>query len=271
MSPIDVTQAILVQKARPDPSQGSQRLALFDEDGNPVEFTTRTNSMLTGLTDVTGDPGIGKAPVSDESGEFPLTEVATQAYVDEQVENALSRWAVLGRKLTFVSEISGLWTVTNSTVRLTPDGIVYGPYADGAVGGGSIRFHGLDGLSLSDVRNLAFHMRFTADNAPTEPYSRVFTVDPEGGKHTAIFTPATQAYPGLGPGPFQEWLASSGTWRYDDDSGDGLDSSFDDIKAAHPDDVITSVGITLGFSGGQNLTGLLRWMQINGNRYTFGN
>ncbi|MFL5660122.1 MAG: hypothetical protein ACJ8BW_02090 [Ktedonobacteraceae bacterium] len=250
------------------------KLLLFTADGTP--FVPGSGSggppgTLTDLADVTGTPGIGKAPVSDESGEFPLTEVATQAYVDQQVNDALSRWAVLGHKLTFVTELSGLWTVTNSTVRLTPDGIVYGPYADGAVGGGSIRFHGMDGLPFSAVRNLAFHMRYTADKTPTEPFSRVFTVDADGNAHNAIFTPATQAYTGLGPGPFQEWLASAGTWRYDDDPGEGFDSSFDDIKAAHGDDIITSIGVTLGFSGGQNLTGLLRSMQINGNRYTFGN
>jgi hypothetical protein len=92
-----------------------------------------------------------------------------------------------------------------------------------------------------------------------------------GDTHDAIFTPATQQYSGLGPGPFQEWVPSAGTWRYDDDPGVGMDISFDDLKVDYGDHIITSIGVTLGFSGGVNLSGLLRWMQINGNRYTFGN
>jgi hypothetical protein len=38
MSPLDITQAILVDQPRHDPSQSSQRLALFDEAGHPVAF-----------------------------------------------------------------------------------------------------------------------------------------------------------------------------------------------------------------------------------------
>jgi hypothetical protein len=36
------------------------------------------------------------------------------------------------------------------------------------------------------------------------------------------------------------------------------------------DDVITKITITLGYTAGRNLSGLLRWVQLNGNRYTFG-
>src|SRR3954470_13149864 len=134
------------------------KLVLFTEDGTP--FVPGSGSggppgTLTDLTDVTGTPGIGKAPVSDQSGAFPLTEVATQVYVDQQVSDALSRWATLREKLSFVSELNDQWAVTNPSVVMTPDGLVYGPYADGVASGGSIRFHGMDGQPLSSVRNLA--------------------------------------------------------------------------------------------------------------------
>jgi hypothetical protein len=80
-SELDVTQAILVHDYPYEPSQSSQLLALFDDKGNPVDFTSHPAggpTSLTDLTDVTGVPGIGKAPISDSSGDFPLTAVASQ-------------------------------------------------------------------------------------------------------------------------------------------------------------------------------------------------
>jgi len=79
---------------------------------------TGGSQSLTSLSDVTGEPGPGKAPVADHTGtEFPLTEVATQAYVDEQVNDALARWAVLNQRLNFVESIALPW-------RIIPGGII---------------------------------------------------------------------------------------------------------------------------------------------------
>lgn len=272
----DAGQYIVVRNPQWDDSQLSGRVGLFDENGDPIVFTTNPPGTLRELADVTDSPGSGKAPVSDDSGDFALTEVATQAYVNEQVAEALSRWAVLGRRLTFVSAVDFPWQVTNPSVVMSPDGLIFGPYADGAGAGGSIRFHGLDGQPLSVVRNLAYHMRFTTDQPVAypgaEPYLRIFTMDSVGVEHDAVFTPPTQPYPGLGAGPFQEWVATAGTWRYDDDSGEqSVGVPFGDIVATYGDHFITSIAITLGWTIGPGLTGLLRSMQINGNRYTFGN
>jgi hypothetical protein len=232
-------------------------------------------SSLTDLTDVTGDPGPGKAPIGDASGQsFPLTEVATQAYVDEQVGDALGRWAELDERLSFVDAFAAPWEASNASVVLTPDGVAYGPYADGSAAGGSLRCHGLDGQPLAAVRNLAYWMRYLDDQlalleAGAAPYARVFTEDADGVAHDAAFTPGSQTYSGLGAGPFQEFVASAGMWRYDADDGTG-GVPLADLQAAHPDDVITKITITLGYTAGRNLSGLLRWVQLNGNRYTFG-
>jgi hypothetical protein len=134
-------QYVVVKDPVWKPDQLSGKIGLFDENGDAVVFTTNPPGTLVDLADVTGTPGLGKAPVSDETGSFPLTEVATQAYVDEEVRQALSRWAVLGQKLTFVSSLDeGEWLVTNPSVVLTPDGVTYGPYSDGAAQGGSVRY-----------------------------------------------------------------------------------------------------------------------------------
>jgi len=232
------------------------------------------DSSLTDLTDVTGTPGAGKAPVDDGTSTFELTHVASQEYVDQAISDAQGRWAALGQKLSFVDTIAQPWEASNPSVVMTPDGLIFGPYADGASAGGSIRYHGLDGQPFSAVTNLAYNMRYLDDemvllHIGASPYARVFTQDTLGNTHDAVFSPGSQNYPGEGPGPFQEFVATAGMWRYDDDAGTG-GVPLADLQAAHPDDLITKITITLGFTDGTNLAGLLRWMQINGNRYTFG-
>jgi len=233
-----------------------------------------TTTSLLDLTDVTGQPGAGKSPVDDGTSNFELTHVASQEYVDQAIADANARWANLGTKLSFVDTIASPWEASNPTVVMTPDGLAYGPYADGAAAGGSIRYHGLDGQPFTAVRNLAYNMRYLDDemvllDIGASPYARIFTQDTTGGVHDAAFTPGSQIYRGLGPGPFQELVATQGMWRYDDDAGTG-GVPLTDLQAAHPDDVITKITITLGFTDGTNLNGLLRWVQINGNRYSFG-
>jgi hypothetical protein len=226
---VDVTEAIIVPLETRGPNQAAQRLALFDEQGNP----------------------------------FLLTP--------------------LGKRLNFVTELSGDWQASNPSVNMSPDGVVFGPYEDGSAAAGSIRFLGLNGQPFSVVNNLSYNMRFTDEKDKSDgcPYLRVFMKDESGNDHDAICTGNGDVLgdlmkngASLGPGPFQEYVASSGSWRYDSD--DGSDSEFGrgvslkTIQDKYGDQVITRIAITLGWSSGVNLTGLLRWMQINGNRYTFG-
>ena len=50
------------------------------------------------------------------------------------------------------------------------------------------------------------------------PYLRIFL---ESNTHDAIFNPNTQSPDDdADEGPFHEWVATSGIWRYDDDDGD---------------------------------------------------
>lgn len=176
-----------------------------------------------------------------------------------------------------VSAIAAPWEASNTSVVLTPDGVVFGPYADATGAGGSVRYHGLDGQPFSSVKNLAYNMRHTADAGLTDlgatPYLRVYTQDAQGGAHDAIFTPGSQAYPGTGVGPFQEWVATAGTWRFDSDDGSnsefGTGAPLSDVLAKYGDQTITRISITLGFTAGTNLTGLLRWVQVNGTTYAF--
>lgn len=170
-----------------------------------------------------------------------------------------------------VRGLHGSFTRTNDSVAMTPDGVAFGPYADGGAAGGSIEFDGLNGMHLSDVKSLVYYIRYTAtgdSGGVGVPYLRVFL---NNDQNDAIFSPNTQTPdPDVAEGPFHEWVATSGSWRYDDDAGTGPDESFADLLAAHGSDSISGIYVSTGFSNGQNLQALLRWMQINGTTYTFG-
>jgi hypothetical protein len=176
------------------------------------------------------------------------------------------------KQINRTQQVPGLhkqFTATNPSVSMTPDGVEFGPYADGGAAGGSIEFSGLNGMKLSDVKNLVYYMRYTAtgDSAGLGvPYLRVFL---NSDADDAIFSPNTQLPDAdIAEGPFHEWVATSGTWRYDDDGGNS-DESFSQLIADHGNDTISSIDISQGFSGGTNIASLLRWMQINGVTYNF--
>jgi hypothetical protein len=61
--------------------------------------------------------------------------------------------------------------------------------------------------------------------------------------------------------------------RYDDDSCDGVlpdQQPWSNVVAAHGSDVISGIYVTTGFTGGSNLTALLRGLNVNGHQFTFG-
>jgi hypothetical protein len=163
------------------------------------------------------------------------------------------------------------FSATNGTVKNSPDGVKFGPYADGGAEGGSICTNSLNGQPFSDVKHLAFVARYTADNntgGVGVPYLRVFL---ENDTHDAIFSPNTQSPdPDFAQGPFHTWVATAGSWRYDDDGGTGPDSPFKTIQNAHADETISGICISVGFSAGTNLSALLRTWEVNTKDYAFG-
>jgi hypothetical protein len=174
---------------------------------------------------------------------------------------------------TIVTALSVPWAATNGTVSITPDGVEFGPYADGGAAGGSVCYSGMDGNPLSDVENLAYYIRYvsTADTGGVGvPYLRVFTDAGANPDNSSIFSPNTQAPdPDVAEGPFHEWVATSGSWRYNDDEGSGPDMPYADLIAAHGTETITDICISTGFTAGTNLAALLRWMEVNGERFAF--
>lgn len=166
---------------------------------------------------------------------------------------------------------------TNPSVSLTPDGVEFGPYADGGSSGGSVCFIGLRDQPLSVVDNLVYFIRYTA-NGDTggvgSPYLRIFTDDvaDPAVQHSYIFTPNTQSPdPDIAEGPFHEYVATSGTFRRDDDPGNdpGAEAPFETFKTANGSEPINEICITTGGSNGADLSALLRTWQINGVTVSF--
>lgn len=254
-----------------DPSamkDGSTLVYNEAEEKHEYEPQTGGPTSLLDLTDVTGTPGVsGNSPVDDGTGNFPLTPSVTQKDLDAILVE------VVWHK---VAELADPWQPSNPTAVLTPDGVTFGPYADAAASGGSLRYLGLNGQPFSAVRNIAFNMRYRDDSGTVEsaPYARVYMQDTDGVQHDAIYTPGTQDFPSEGPGIFQEYVATSGTWRYDSDDGSnsefGNGAPLADVQAKYGDQLIIKLTITLGFTAGVNLRGLLRWWQINGDHLAFG-
>ena len=163
------------------------------------------------------------------------------------------------------------FSASNGTVTNSPDGVEFGPYANGGTEFGSICTNSMNGQPFSDVEHLAFEARYTADNntgGVGVPYLRVFL---ESNAHDAIFSPNTQSPdPDTAQGPFHTWVATAGSWRYDDDGDTGPDSPFLTIRNAHADETISKICISVGSTAGTNLSALLRTWEVNTKDYAFG-
>lgn len=168
------------------------------------------------------------------------------------------------------------FAATNPSVSNTPDGVKFGPYADGGAAGGSICVNTLNGKPLSAVKHLAYEARYTAEGdtgGVGVPYLRIFL---ENDQHDAIFSPNTQPPDAdVGEGPFHTWVATSGLWRYDDDGGSGgpyglNGAPFSTVVDDHGTEKISGICISTGFSAGTSLTALLRSWELNATDYAFG-
>jgi hypothetical protein len=171
---------------------------------------------------------------------------------------------------------------TNGTVGNTPDGVEFGPYADGGAEGGSVCSDVLNAQPLSSVQHLAYEARYIAagDTAGVGvPYLRIFLGGaPSPNEDRVIFAPNTQPPdPDIGEGPFHTWVATAGLWRYNDDAGNGGPGTygvngapFSTVVADHGTEVISRICISAGFTAGTDLSALLRTWEINAKDYVFG-
>ncbi len=165
-------------------------------------------------------------------------------------------------------------TVTNSSVKFTTAGAVFGPYSDSSQGG-SVKVTNLPaGTTLADIADLtytaSYHHSGGSDNGDA-PYLRVF-IDNDGdgtADHDVVFGPSTQkgACYGSGGGSSSPQCTSSdrlikydvtkGGVRYDDDPGSTPNQSWDELVNDHKTDKVLAIVVTTGFSLAGTQGGLL--------------
>jgi hypothetical protein len=185
-----------------------------------------------------------------------------------------------GKPAPLLQRLTGDFSGTNASVATSLDGVQFGPYSDGGAWGGSVRYDGADGLTLSQITQLSYNVMYSAaDAAPIgEAYLRIFL---NNDNHDVIFDATQCATTVPTKNVFTTFEVVGNSVRYDDDSCDGAgDHNFPgsppgqqtwaSVLAHHGAETISGIYVTTGFTGGSDLTALLRSLSVNGHTFTFG-
>ena len=182
-----------------------------------------------------------------------------------------------------VQQLNSGFAATNSTVTKTPDGVHFGTYADGGSLGGSLVYEGLNGRPLSALTGFGYTFTYRERGTTTgaAPYMRVFldadtAVDSDGDgnpandvDHDVVLDPGEN---GTNVRPQATDVAVSTadtTVRFDDDPGAGPQANYADVLAANGALTITDVLVSQGFSTGQDVSGIVRSITVNGTKFAF--
>lgn len=177
-----------------------------------------------------------------------------------------------GKPAPTLQRLAGDFSGTNASVATSLDGVQFGPYSDGGAWGGSVRYNGANGLRLDQIHQLSYEAMYSAaDAAPIgEAYLRIFL---NNGNDDVVFDATQCATTVPAKNEFHKFEVVGSDVRYDDDSCDGVapdQQRWSDVVAAHGSEKISGIYVTTGFTGGSNLTALLRGLSVNGHQFTFG-
>jgi hypothetical protein len=177
-----------------------------------------------------------------------------------------------GKPAPTLQRLAGDFSGTNASVATSLDGVQFGPYSNGGAWGGSVRYNGANGLTLDQIHQLSYEVMYSAaDAAPIgEAYLRIFLNNDE---HDVVFDATQCATTVPTKNVFHKFEVVGKDVRYDDDSCDGVapdQQHWSDVVAAHGKEKISGIYVTTGFSGGSDLTALLRGLSVNEHQFTFG-
>ena len=179
-----------------------------------------------------------------------------------------------------LQRLTGDFSGTNASVATSLDGVQFGPYSDGGAWGGSVRYDGADGKTLSQITQLSYDVMYSAaDTAPIgEAYLRIFL---NHDSDDVIFDATQCATTVPAKNVFTTFDVVGSNVRYDDDSCDGAGNhnfpgspagqqTWASVLAHHGTETVSGIYVTTGFTGGSDLTALLRSLSVNGHTFTFG-
>lgn len=170
-----------------------------------------------------------------------------------------------------VTQLSGDFAASNTSVAMTNDGVHFGPYADAGLAGGSMYYGGANGLTLADISALSYTLRWNSTNGSplASPYLRVFL---NNDTDDVIFDPTECATAAPTENVNHTFSATTDNVRYDDDGCDGIppdQQPWADVIIAHGSDVISGIYVTQGFAGGENASALLTHLTVNDTDFCF--
>ncbi|HEY2354790.1 MAG TPA: hypothetical protein VGH79_07845 [Gaiellaceae bacterium] len=179
-----------------------------------------------------------------------------------------------------LQRLSGDFSGSNASVATTLDGVQFGPYTDGGSWGGSVRYDGADGLTLNQLTHLSYKVMYSAADAAKigEAYLRIFL---NGDNHDVIYDATQCASVVPDKNVFQTFSVVGSSVRYDDDSCDGSgdhnypgspagQQTWQSVIDHHGNETISGIYVTTGYTGGSDLTALLRSLSVNDQTFTFG-
>jgi len=171
---------------------------------------------------------------------------------------------------TPVTSLSGDWATSNSSLRLTPDGVNFGIYPD-ASSGGTLIYKGMNGKTLADIKQLSYTFRYTdaTDGITTAaPYMRIFFDNGED----AILDPSMCATVKVAQKTLltYEMTDAANTVRYGDDACLPGQTTWAGVMAEHGSDVITGIMVTQGYAGGTAFSADVTKLGVNGTDFVFG-
>jgi len=179
-----------------------------------------------------------------------------------------------------LQRLTGDFSGSNASVATSLDGVQFGPYSNGGNWGGSVRYDGADGKTLNQLTQLSYNVMYSAaDTAPIgEAYLRIFL---NNDSHDVIFDATQCATTVPAKNVFTTFDVVGSNVRYDDDSCDGAGNhnfpgsppgqqTWASVLAHHGTETISGIYVTTGFTGGTDLTALLRSLSVNGKTFTFG-
>jgi hypothetical protein len=164
------------------------------------------------------------------------------------------------------------WSEYNpSTVTKTQDGVRFGTYADGGATGGILRYTLDKPVKLSGVTDASYQFNYNqAGESPNAvPFLKLYL---DNGRHVMLDpTDCNNTLVNTNEDESLSMTADDAALLYDDD-GCGPNAhhlTWREIVAQHGDENVVKVVVMQGFSGGTDLSALLKSFTINGETFDF--